>query len=353
MANSQLPREPVYSHPPIYYLAGGVYHIAVAIAIGFVFWRVTWPQHLDQSRLSEIEAKLGQLKLERSATSGRQLEAETAVAEVQKDKVRRPIIQLTPSIVQSASTQDIREIHVQLELNNAGESGATIHGVTAQVDDGHPSESAAEVIARTQDYFYRRLKYRYEGGLNDSAQPAPLGIPPVGDYPAQQANAESLFEPAPVTKPPFGQDLFEYFASQLPPHGNCPHGKLFALSSDSPDIKWTPVQNATQSVTQKTTLGPSESTSLNFNYLLTEYPLQHNFQWLRFKITIEYTSEYEPDRVKKRTYVQILPGLTGDEGESTLKSVKYTTMAPTVLPNSRSYFVWKPTAPLMPTSVDE
>src|SRR5262245_58744849 len=84
----------------------------------------------------------------------RETTASATKTEMEIVKARRPVLQVMPTIRQSASNQDIREIRLELSFENRGNSDATIHHMAVSVDDGSPKGAAAETIADTQRYYY-------------------------------------------------------------------------------------------------------------------------------------------------------------------------------------------------------
>jgi len=350
MSSNQLQRA-IYSHPWYYYVGLVVYHVAVALALVFVFFKISWPQHLDQARLNEIEREFGNIRLAQSGIRQRQMEANAEAVELQVGKLRRPSIQLTPVVYQSGSFQDIREIRLELTLSNVGDCGALIHGIEATVENGVAKEEASKIIVDTQNYYYDRIDYQSRGGRSDWPLPLLYESGSASPYPDRTVSGTSESGSIQEDNAVAMRGMYSYLRDRLPYHPNCPHGRLFALSEDSPDILWTRIENAKQSSEQKHSLGPQERASLNFNYLLTEFPMQHNRQWLKFNVVVEYSSEDDPSKVNKQHYTQIVSGLPGDN-QALYKVAKYTEFRGDS-PEPSAPTVWYPTAPLMPTTAGD
>jgi hypothetical protein len=337
-----------------------------------VFLSVGWPTRQDEAKLNRIEADLGQIKVKQSALDTRQKSADAKIAEAKANRIAKPIIQLTPGIAQSDSIVDTREIRLELLAENVGDADATIRRIQVCVESGTPNKRAEEAIARTRDFYYDRLQLRdgldplYESAPktspfplagripNPDMSPAPAPAPagPSEVLPESPSGIGTRRDPA-VSAATYDSPTYQRrHGYGIPYHEVCPHGMLFAITDESPDITWSAIVDACQTFKPQQMLKPHQSATQQFTYLLTELPLQHNRQWLKFKIGVEYQGEEShPETQQYTLYVSGLPLTQTDGGKRT---VSYSVDAPsTVQKRAVEYRVWRPEAPLMPSSATE
>ena len=288
------------SQPRWWYWVDIAYKVAVVVGVIIAFTFVTLPSSRDDRRKSTAEAE---------------------AVEYQVHQSRRPAIQVLPTMTQSASVQDIREMRLALKLSNVGEVGATIESLEVKVDNGEPVGEAADIVRSTIDYFNLRM--------NTAVERAPS----VQQYGAQQAT--------------YSEQTNGSLVDPLPPHEPCPHGILLAIAEGTEDLKWSPIERATQSLSQPQILRPKQSASHAFTYLLTEYPEQHHRQWLRFRITVKCRSEESDEAPYVQQYELFMSGLPLPRGQDSICApveCSTTTVEGTV---------WQPDAPLMSVSPKE
>jgi hypothetical protein len=156
-----------------------------------------------------------------------------------------------------------------------------------------------------------------------------------------------------VDKATFDSDVYTpRHGYGIPYHEVCPHGMLFAITDDSPDITWTAIVGACQTFKPLQVLKSHQSATQQFTYLLTELPLQHNRQWLKFKIGVEYHGE----KLKPETqqYTLFVSGLPLTQTDDNPRTISYSTgPSPNVPKKTFETRVWRPDAPLMPSSAPE
>lgn len=339
-------QQPRYSHPWYYYVGVGLYHVAVIVGVVVFYLTVTHPKRAEEARFAALEAKQSQLEVAQSEAQSnlqhRHLDAQVKLTEHKEQQTRTPVIQLTPRITQSISCEDIREIRLRLLLNNLGDAEVRIKQVKVKVANGAPNGNARDDLFLTQRFHYRRL-------LN----PDSAATPPASTYfepsPAPaSAIAQVKLDPSPGldTPEPVVQLTENDPLNNLPPH-ECRHGKIFAISSNSPDIDWKPLDKADQTFDTEETLGPKQNAQHEFVFVVTEYPEQHHRQWFRFQIQVAHGSSETASREQLQQVDLIVPGLPLPCCPDTTEPVAYKTTTCNNCPS-----VWEAEAPPLPTHVN-
>jgi hypothetical protein len=176
----------------------------------------------------------------------------TAQADIAEQQ-RHPAIALTPTITQSDSVEDVREIRLRVIIQNVGGTDAELRKLELIVSNGVPTEDASQDLTLTRRFFLKRHGEKEEG------QDDPI-------VPIKQRNDGYIDNP-----------------KEDPTH-DCRHGRVFAISNDSPHIQWFAAEHADQIVETVSVLKPKQSAMHEFVFVLTEYPNQHHRQWLRFEV---------------------------------------------------------------------
>jgi len=272
------------------FVAAMVSLAVTALGNAAAFFWVTVPQAAIQSELDKQRA---------------------AIAENEAKNRRQPRLRLLPTVSQSVSVEDIREIRLELLIENIGQTGESVDSITVKALNGHLEDDAAETVFRTQRAYRKMLELAYRRRLVD-------------------------------------QVAYEEQLGEVQIEENCPHGRLFAIADGSPSLEWKEVARARQVSDARKSLGPGETVSESFVFLLTEYPEQHNRQWLRFEIEVERGGP-SSGRNKTDTFSVLVSGLpmpTAFSGRTpTPVYENSTTSAP-----SNEAEVWRPQGPLQPTN---
>jgi hypothetical protein len=325
------------------------------------------PARLEASRLTDLELWRGQLEQEQAPFLHEAAKATAGISTHRANQILLPAVQVTPSIEQYATVEDTREIRLSMVLQNVGDADATVNSVSVFVEDGHPGLLAETILAQTRLKFYQRFGIQPPASLLKPVDAAIRQADHQEPTPADSDEAQLLPQASGDHKhPPHGHvadtlDALEARVMELlrqpnlPPEKikelrkileeiqvakagiTCPHGRVFAIGEDSPDVEWQQVPAATQSVKRPRILRPNQEAMQSFVFLLTEYPDQFNRQWLRFRIVVEMQDE-PPQEYSLMVSGIPMPCCDGD----TLHS-NYT---PTSQPCGIQ--VWKADAPLMP-----
>lgn len=283
------------------------------------FFLISLPARFDESRLADLEAKTRAIAIQQSAFESRAKAANATIAEHEANQIRRPAVQVTPKIEQFGSIEDIREIRLSLLLANVGNADSTIRKISVHVEDGAPTKQVAEILTRTREYYHRRMEYYRQP---TEADPSPV----------EQAE---FLDPIPSAEPAATDGLFnDTGLKPIQRDDNCPHGRVFAIGANSPDVKWQAIENATQTLDRQQLLRPQQSATHHFTFLLTEYPMQHNRQWIRFRITVDQ------ELGERQEYALLVSGLPLSPCSDARTVYKCCSQSEPC--------VWQPDAPLMP-----
>ncbi len=182
----------------------------------------------------------------------RKTEAETQ-AQLQKNAVAgTPRIQVTP-IVHQASNSGLRQLVIQIKLDNVGVVPVDITSVEIAVFRGTPGGSDhpnAEDVLTPLDAIHRAVN------LHDLS----------------------------LTRENYDRDEFERLWGDL--HSKCPHGRIYSLQDD---FVWEMLALPDrQLVSSKTTLPVGTQSGLESRFILTEYPYDRVDMWYRFSIQVSH-----------------------------------------------------------------
>ncbi len=253
---------------------------------------------------------------------GRQPNRLTAAQAENIEQQNKPAITLTPTISQSDSVEDIREIRLRIVVTNVGGAEAELKKLQLVVSDGVPTDDAQQDLYLTQKFFNQRRNI-----VKDAATTMDVPLKPIAkrhdDYP----------------------DL-----SKLDPTHDCRHGRIFAISNNSPHINWYELKHAGETIETVTVLRPKQSVMHEFVFVLTEYPDQHNRQWLRFHVKAFWQDTKNAGQTAPANGSS--PTMACDESEMIVpglplsadvpRTVSYNTMPPTSTSRSQ---VWKADVP--------
>lgn len=262
----------------------------------------------------------------------RLIESQADIAEHEAANLRRPSLQITPSIVQSASVEDIREIRLRVMMENIGDAETTISAVRLKVNNGAIKGEAQDVLARTRKLFY---KYKYMDDVEEALDRIGLieeQTPPPDRYVTRKAAIDDQMNRF--------EESYGNHDSQTPMSTNCPHGRLFAVATSAPNVEWSDVPEARQTAITSRMLRPGQKATQEFVFVLTEYPEQHNRQWLKFDLVVEHDGGIDAAE-QQESFDIVVSGLpqtrlTNETGYREVAS-----------PDAGS--VWTPTAPLLPS----
>ena len=87
---------------------------------------------------------------------GRQPNRLTAAQAENIEQQNKPAITLTPTISQSDSVEDIREIRLRIVVTNVGGAEAELKKLQLVVSDGVPTDDAQQDLYLTQEFFNQR-----------------------------------------------------------------------------------------------------------------------------------------------------------------------------------------------------
>jgi hypothetical protein len=213
-------------------------------------------------------------------------------------------------------------------IQNVGGADAELRTLQVSVADGTPTLDAAEDLQLTQEFYRTRTATTSNPVIQASYTDKP---------------------PSKVVR----HDIYVDSQEKGPDH-YCRHGRIFAISSNSPHIQWADLNHAKQTFETKSVLQPQQCVEHEFVFVLTEYPNQHNRQWLRFNVSAISMDEgdAEVSRTKsagetllQQDYEIIVPGLPMTSS-SIAGEVRPTSFKPTDESSVKSQ-VWKMDAPLM------
>lgn len=317
--------------------------VLIPVGVSLVTWSLNYVL-VERRQMQRLEPLATEQARESKASAER--------AEYDLKQARKPAVQITPRIRQSQSFQDIREIYLDLLLENKGGSDAIVRRIEVATYNGKPDAEAAETIRSTQRFFYEREHYaqpEYRPDIFSAASTgdgANLSVNSASAPPDQVIMSGQTRQAADFRE---SESAANDFFGALPPHYPCPHGRLIALSADSPDIQWEAVQKAQQVLSAELVMRPNQSASHGFNFLLTEYPLQHDRQWLRFRVSITYDGGETSKAPEKQVYELLVPGLVKASGSSPVQ----TSYGGSLTEQQGGDIEWQPSAPLIPITPAE
>ena len=127
---------------------------------------------------------------------------------------------------------------------------------------------------------------------------------------------------------------------------NCPHGVLLSVGGNDDSFVWTHAE-LSQKIDRNERLGPQESTTEQFVFVLTESHPHSPLRWFRFRIRVGFEEK------RFQTFAFTMPRIPFPESAISYRSVEETKTVMKVGGGSDRETVWEPSSPLLPIVDDE